>query len=117
MTTELLPCPHCGSAASVHTMPNDGNCNDGGQFVMCNNSRCMAASALVFPLMDSALPTLTERWNRRADAKEDELETLRIGGKTYQVHADVVIAMERLCSNAAAKQPPSGSVTNSAPTE
>lgn len=68
MTIELLPCPHCGSPASIHTMPNDGNCNDGGQFVMCDNSRCMAASALVFPLMDSAEPLLAERWNRRVAA-------------------------------------------------
>lgn len=35
------------------------------------------------------------------EAGGDELETLRIGDKTYRVHVDVVIAMEKLCHRAA----------------
>lgn len=72
MTIELLPCPHCGSTAGVHTMPNDGNCNDGGKFVMCSNSRCMASTALLFPLMDNVEGLLAERWNRRAEPSSQE---------------------------------------------
>lgn len=70
MTTELMSCPFCGSAASMHTMPHDGNCNDGAQFIMCDNSACMAATALVFPSMDSVDELLAERWNRRAASRE-----------------------------------------------
>ena len=62
---ELKPCPFCGSDADIHTMPSEGNCNDGGMFVMCRNGRCMASSALVFPLMDNVQDLLIERWNKR----------------------------------------------------
>lgn len=62
---ELKPCPFCGSDADIHTMPSEGNCNDGGMFVMCRNGGCMASSALVFPLMDNVQDLLIERWNKR----------------------------------------------------
>ena len=60
-------CPCCGSAASFHKMPNEeSHPNAGAEFIMCDNGRCMLATALVFPLMGDVKALLLERWNRRA---------------------------------------------------
>ena len=65
MEMELKPCPFCGSDADIHTMSSDGNCTDGGMFVMCKNTMCMASTALIFPLTDNMQDLLIERWNKR----------------------------------------------------
>lgn len=63
----LKPCPFCGSEAEGCTMPAEqDDVGAGAMFVQCTNSRCMASSALIYPLMDDPKPLLLERWNRRA---------------------------------------------------
>jgi len=61
---ELKPCPFCGSAATMFTMP-EGSGSDGSMYVECNNGLCRASSALIYPLKDNVQSLLVERWNRR----------------------------------------------------
>ena len=65
MTDHLLPCPFCGSAAEMLTIP-EGSPDAGAMFVSCTNHRCMTSGALIYPLMDDVRGLLLERWNRRA---------------------------------------------------
>lgn len=69
----LKPCPFCGGAAEMLTMPEDMEASAGAMFVQCTDSRCMASSALVFPLMDDVQPLLMERWNRRVMAPPQDM--------------------------------------------
>ena len=58
----LKPCPFCGGEAEMLTVPEDLP-DVGAMFVQC--SKCMASSALVYPLMDDVRSLLMERWNKR----------------------------------------------------
>lgn len=68
----LAPCPFCGSEAEGGTMQAEPESIDSGaMFVQCTNPRCMASSALIYPLGDDPKPLLLERWNRRAQYRDD----------------------------------------------
>lgn len=63
MSTNLLPCAHCGSPAKF------GECTDtenfGGWFIECTNLQCGMSTCIMFPAMESVRDVLAERWNRR----------------------------------------------------
>lgn len=59
----LLPCAHCGGAASLHQQKcNDGE--EGGYFIECGNLQCWMETPLKFALMDDVAPLFAEIWNR-----------------------------------------------------
>lgn len=62
--TNLNPCPFCGSAATMFTMP-EGSGSDGSMYIECDNGLCRASSAFIYPLKDDVKHILVERWNRR----------------------------------------------------
>ena len=67
MAEEIAPCPHCGSKAELHTVPEDQGELAGGRYIECGNTRCGASSALMFfERPEDAEKALTTRWNRRS---------------------------------------------------
>ena len=68
---ELMPCPFCGSHATMFTMP-EGSGIDGSMYVECDEPLCRASSALIYPLKDDVKHILIERWNRRLEPKNEQ---------------------------------------------
>ena len=64
----LLPCPFCGSEASLGIVTEGGEANPdfGGHFVQCNNERCHGCMGLRFACGDDPRPALIDAWNQRA---------------------------------------------------
>lgn len=60
---KLLPCPFCGGSPKCVDIPETDTENFGGKVITCMG--CGAASAVVFPVKEPALPHLTVLWNRR----------------------------------------------------
>jgi hypothetical protein len=105
--SELLPCPFCGGKAEIITLEGEtDNPSIGAQCVQCTNSKCGAASGLVFPLMDDVTDMLHERWNTRTTTDRERVlakellaadQLLRnILGASYQVSSACQLAREIL---------------------